>query len=64
MTKLTKPIVRQTEAFDHADPIVVTLYPRFLTLRLKGAIDEIHLNYADLLKYGRRRFYGQTRKAS
>ena len=36
MVKIAKPITRETATFDHTSPIVVTLYPKYLEIKLKG----------------------------
>lgn len=55
LTKIRKgaPLVRETAVFEHTDPLVVTLYPQHLTLRLKGSDEAYALSYAKLMSYAR-----------
>lgn len=36
MTKLLKPVVRETEIFDRGERLVVELHPRHIEIRRKG----------------------------
>jgi len=55
MTKLRKPLIRETQAFEYTDPIIVELHGKHLRLRLKGNRDEvIDLDYTAVLQFGRR----------
>jgi len=45
ITKLNRPITRETLAFDRSDAIIVTLYPRHMELRLKGERAAVTLTY-------------------
>ena len=37
MTKLGKSVTRETVACHRGDPLVVTLHPKYLEIRVKGA---------------------------
>jgi len=56
MTRLLpgKPLIRETAAFEHTEPIVVALHPKHLVIKLKGSRESIDLDYDDILAYGRR----------
>ena len=36
MTRLTKPVTRESACLDRGVPLIVTLYPKHLRLRVKG----------------------------
>lgn len=56
MTKLQpeKPIVRETGAFERGFPIVVTLHPRYMELRVKGTRTAVVVDYEAALDLGRK----------
>ena len=66
MTKLSKspslPVVRETDTFERTRPIVVELYPRYLSVRLKGTREAHSAPYDLILDLLRKRDFG--RKAS
>jgi hypothetical protein len=36
MTKLGKPVTRETSVIERGDPLIVELHPKYLVLRVKG----------------------------
>jgi len=65
MTKLKDqkaPTVRETDAYERSSAIVVSLHPRYLTVRLKGAREALSVDYGAILDLGRKMAY--RRKAS
>lgn len=65
-TKLNKarPVVRCTDTFERTEPIVVALYPRYLTVRLYGDAEGFDIDYLDLISLGRRLNRRPVRKVS
>jgi hypothetical protein len=59
MTKLrgNKPLVRETDVFERADALVVSLYPRTLEIRLKGSHQAFLMDYASILDFARKLDY-------
>jgi len=56
MTKIRpdSPVVRETDAYERGDALVVSLHPKHLTIRLKGQRGEaLALDYAHLLDIAR-----------
>ena len=45
MTKLTKPVTRETAILDRGVPLIATLYPRHLEIRLKGTRQKWIISY-------------------
>jgi len=64
MTKIRPgtPLIRETETYERGDPLIVTLYPRYMTLRLKNGRDSIVLDYSTLLDIGRKIAYRYGRR--
>lgn len=63
MTKQTiRPTIRETDVYERSSAIVVSLSPRYLSLRLKGSRESLNVNYDVLLDWLRRREF--QRKAS
>lgn len=57
MTKLTKKLDRQTEAFHQAEPLIVELHPKHLVLRVKNSRDpyaRIQIGYEQLFRHGQK----------
>lgn len=54
MTKLTKIVVRETDVYERSDALVVSLHPRFLTIRLKGHREAVTVDYGAILDLGRK----------
>ena len=67
-TRVTKlsgdaTVTRETAAQERTRPLVVTLHPRYLSVRLKGMREAYNLDYELLLALGRRRqFESEHRK--
>lgn len=61
-TKLTKIVVRETDVYEHSDALIVSMHPRFLSLRLKGHQEAVSVPYDAILDLGRKMAY--KRKAS
>jgi hypothetical protein len=52
MTKIRPgaPVTRETDVFERTDALVVSLYPKYLTIRLKGRRGKpVELGYGHLL---------------
>ena len=47
------PTVRETAVFERTDPIIVSLHPKHLEIRLKGSAEAYAVDYAKLLSYTR-----------
>jgi hypothetical protein len=65
MTKLKDqkaPTVRETDAYERSSALIVSLHPRYLTVRLKGAREALDVPYGAILDLGRKMAY--KRKAS
>lgn len=54
MTKLTKIVTRETDVYERSDALVVSLHPRFLTIRLKGHREALSVPYDAILDLGRK----------
>ena len=54
MTKLEKPLTRETAAAHRGDPIVIVLHPKYLQVRLKGKRDGMNVDYETLLDFARK----------
>jgi hypothetical protein len=58
MTKLQpdKPITRETALFERGDPLVVTMHPKYLEIRPKGAraASAIQVSYDAIYDLGRK----------
>jgi hypothetical protein len=56
MTKLSKPVTRETAILERTAPIVVTLHPRYIEVRLKGTRmeDAVNVPYDAVLSLGRK----------
>lgn len=59
MTKLRPdtPVVRETDVFERTDALVVSLYPRYLSIRLKGRREAVDVDYDAILDLGRKLAY-------
>lgn len=57
MTKLTKPVVRETAATERGDVLVAELHPRYLRLRLKGKRESFMVDYLAILDLARKLRY-------
>lgn len=60
MTKLKEqkaPTIRETDAYERSDAIVVALHPRYLTIRLKGAREALDVPYDAILDLARKLAY-------
>ena len=65
MTKLKEakaPTVRETDVYERSSPLIVSLHPRYLTIRLKGAREALEVDYGAILDLARKLAY--RRKAS
>jgi len=47
------PVVRETDIFERADPLIVALHPKYLSIRVKGSSETFQIGYAKLLSYAR-----------
>ena len=55
MTKLGKPVTRETVAYHRGDPFVVTLHPKYLEIRVKGArASTVNVPYDAVFDLGRK----------
>lgn len=45
MTKLTKPVIRESACLDRGIPLIVTLFPRHLEVRPKGTRQRYTIGY-------------------
>ena len=56
MTKLQpgKPLIRETDSFERSDALVVSLYPRYLSIRLKGQREVRNVDYGAILDLARK----------
>lgn len=56
MTKLRadKPVTRETSVFERSDALVVSLHPKYLTIRLKGQREALAVDYGVILRLGRK----------
>jgi hypothetical protein len=57
MTKITKPLVRETDVTERSEAIVVELHPKYLLLRLKGRRGGVTVDYATVLDLARKLAY-------
>ena len=57
MTKLTTPVTRETATFERTNPIIVTLHPRHIELRLKTQRKSVTVDYGTLLDFARKLAY-------
>ena len=66
ITKLTSsPVVRETAVFERSDALIVALYPKHLTIRLKGHREAVEVDYAAVLDLARKlAFRAAPRKVS
>jgi hypothetical protein len=67
MTKLrpSAPVVRETDAFERTEPLVVELHPRYLSIRIKGRREEFTADYGEIFDLARKIAYrrGMNRSA-
>jgi hypothetical protein len=65
MTKIRpdSPVVRQTDHYERTDALIVSLYPRYVSLRLKGQHESLNVDYKDILELARRTAYKKQRGA-
>jgi len=57
MTKLTPghPLIRETQAFEQVDPLIVEAHATHLVIRVKGKRDKrVQVSYQQLMKWGNR----------
>jgi hypothetical protein len=55
MTKLTKPVSRETSVYHRGDPLIVTLHPKYLEIRVKGArTSSVNVPYDSVFDLGRK----------
>jgi hypothetical protein len=59
--KSESPTIRQTGALERTRPIVVELWPRYLTIRLKGLRSGYNVDYGAILDLGRKRAWLRKR---
>jgi hypothetical protein len=65
MTKIRpdSPVVRQTDAYERTDALIVELHPRYLKIRLKGQREALIVDYGAILELARRASYKKQRGA-
>jgi len=61
MTKIVKPVTRETDCYERADALIVTLHPKRLSIRLKGHREAVHIDYLSVLDLARKRGWQQQR---
>lgn len=49
-----RPLIRETDSMERADPIVVRLHPKFIDVRLKGTKKGVIVGYDAILDLGRK----------
>jgi hypothetical protein len=56
MTKLRpgSPVTRETDVYERSDALVVSLYPRAVTIRLKGHREAVSVGYGAILDLARK----------
>ena len=54
MTKITRPVVRETEIYERSDALIVELHPRHLIIRKKGDKSCVLMGYGMILSLGRK----------
>jgi len=54
ITKIGKPIVRETDCFERTDALIVALHPRYLSIRLKGHKEAVEVEYGAILDLARK----------
>jgi len=56
MTKLRpgSPTVRETAVFERSDALIVSLHPRYLSVRLKGKHEDLQVEYGAILDLARK----------
>jgi hypothetical protein len=66
MTKLRpdKPVIRETDVFERTDALVLELFPRHMSIRLKGHKEAVDVPYAAILDLGRKLAYRTQRKGA
>ena len=63
MTRITKPVSRESAAVDRGRPLIVTLYPRHLEVRPKGTRQRYTISYEACLWLAVKRDLDERRKA-
>lgn len=65
MTKLraNAPVVRETDVFERTDPLIVSLYPRYVSIRLKGKREALNVDYGEILDLARKLAYRRKKGA-
>lgn len=65
MTKLRPgtPVTRETDVYERSDAIVVSLYPRFLEVRLKGHRQTLTVDYGAILDLARKQAWRRQKGA-
>lgn len=61
MTKASeaKPTIRETAVYERSSALVVGVYPKYLSIRLKGNSEALNVPYGDILSLARRLNYGK-----
>ena len=62
MTRITKPVSRESAVIEKGRPLVVTLHPRHLEVRLKGTRHAYTIGYDAALWWAIKREFEQQRR--
>ena len=64
MTKLRpeKPLVRETDVFEYSEALIVTLHPRYLSIRMKRRQEALDVDYRAILELGRKLAYPRLKR--
>ena len=66
MTKLRPdtPLIRETDVWDHTDPLVIELWPRYMRIRLKGERAAVDVGYRALFELGKTKLAYRRQKGA
>ena len=62
MTRITKPVSRESDALDRGRPLIVTLHPRHLEVRPKGTRQRYTISYDACLWLAVKRILEEQRR--
>jgi hypothetical protein len=54
MTKITKPVIRETDYLERTTPLLIELHPRRMVLRFKNTRSSLSLDYGAVLDLARK----------
>lgn len=65
MTKLRpgSPVIRETDVYERSDALVVSLCPRYLSIRLKGRRETFEVDYGAILDLARKQAWRRQKGA-